>query len=62
MGPTNLLKPVIERSFGGTVYFRRVIVKPGKPTTFATIPFEDEGGKRGKKSIFALPGNQRLRC
>lgn len=57
MGPTDLLKPVIERNFGGTVHFGRVAVKPGKPTTFATIPFEDEGGRRGKKPIFALPGN-----
>ena len=57
MGPTDLLKPVIERNFGGTVHFGRVTVKPGKPTTFATIPFEDEGGRRGKKPIFALPGN-----
>jgi hypothetical protein len=57
MGPTDLLKPVIERNFGGTVHFGRVTVKPGKPTTFATIPFEDEVGRRGKKPIFALPGN-----
>ncbi|KIK05923.1 hypothetical protein K443DRAFT_3481 [Laccaria amethystina LaAM-08-1] len=57
MGPTDLLKPVIERNFGGTVHFGRVTVKPGKPTTFATIPFEGEEGRRGKKPIFALPGN-----
>ncbi|KAJ7181579.1 MoaB/Mog domain-containing protein [Mycena crocata] len=53
MGPTDLLKPVIERHFGGTVHFGRVTVKPGKPTTFATIP--RPGG--GKKPVFALPGN-----
>jgi gephyrin len=34
MGPTDLLKPVIERHFNGTIHFA---VKPGKPTTFATI-------------------------
>ncbi|KAJ7639494.1 MoaB/Mog domain-containing protein [Roridomyces roridus] len=38
MGPTDLLKPVIERHFHGTIHFGRVTVKPGKPTTFATIP------------------------
>ena len=42
MGPTNLLKPVIERNFGGTVYFGRVTVKIGKPT-FATIPSRMNG-------------------
>lgn len=54
MGPTDLLKPVIERHFDGTIHFGRVTMKPGKPTTFATIP-----SKTGseKKPIFALPGN-----
>lgn len=53
MGPTDLLKPVIERHFSGTVHFGRVNVKPGKPTTFATIP--TAGG--ALKPLFALPGN-----
>lgn len=53
MGPTDLLKPVIERHFQGTVHFGRVTVKPGKPTTFATIPCA--GGVM--KPVFALPGN-----
>ncbi|KAJ7034160.1 MoaB/Mog domain-containing protein [Mycena alexandri] len=53
MGPTDLLKPVIERHFQGTIHFGRVTVKPGKPTTFATIPCA--GG--AAKPIFALPGN-----
>lgn len=52
MGPTDLLKPVIERHFSGTVHFGRVTIKPGKPTTFATIPTPS-----GKKPMFALPGN-----
>lgn len=52
MGPTDLLKPVIERNFSGTVHFGRVTIKPGKPTTFATIPF---GGR--DVPVFALPGN-----
>lgn len=53
MGPTDLLKPVIERHFAGTIHFGRVTVKPGKPTTFATIPCA--GGVA--KPVFALPGN-----
>jgi len=53
MGPTDLLKPVIERFFDGTVHFGRVTIKPGKPTTFATVPVGDQG----RKAIFALPGN-----
>ncbi|KAF7335240.1 Molybdopterin molybdenumtransferase [Mycena sanguinolenta] len=53
MGPTDLLKPVIERHFSGTIHFGRVTVKPGKPTTFATIPCA--GGIA--KPVFALPGN-----
>jgi len=56
MGPSDLLKPVIERHFSGTIHFGRVTVKPGKPTTFASIPIL--GGKsRERKPVFALPGN-----
>ena len=50
MGELDLLKPTIERSLGGTIHFGRVAMKPGKPTTFATIPATS-------KLIFALPGN-----
>ncbi|KAJ3568822.1 hypothetical protein NP233_g5466 [Leucocoprinus birnbaumii] len=53
MGPTDLLKPVIERHFNGTVHFGRVTIKPGKPTTFATIPTAGAV----EKPLFALPGN-----
>ena len=56
MGPTNLLKPVIERNFGGTVYFRRVTVDPGKPTTFATTPFEDEWEGVGRSPFLRYQG------
>lgn len=52
MGEKDLLKPTIERALGGTIHFGRVAMKPGKPTTFATIPHTS-----GKKLIFALPGN-----
>ena len=56
MGPTDLLKPVIERYLNGTIHFGRVGIKPGKPTTFATVPIS-AGGTTAHKPIFALPGN-----
>lgn len=57
MGELDLLKPTIERALGGTIHFGRVSIKPGKPITFATVPFKDNDGKRQEKVIFALPGN-----
>lgn len=53
MGELDLLKPTIERKLEGIIHFGRVAMKPGKPTTFATI--EVSAGKT--KVIFALPGN-----
>ena len=52
MGASDLLKPVIERHLGGTIHFWRVQIKPGKPTTFATVP-----AAKGNVPVFALPGN-----
>lgn len=62
MGELDLLKPTIERSLGGTIHFGRVSMKPGKPTTFATIPFKPSSSsssqlERQSKPIFSLPGN-----
>lgn len=69
MGELDLLKPTIERALGGTVHFGRVSMKPGKPTTFASVPApaikDAVTGSRGSSSssearnrlIFALPGN-----
>ncbi|KAF4446104.1 putative gephyrin, glycine receptor-tubulin linker protein [Fusarium austroafricanum] len=57
MGELDLLKPTIERSLGGTIHFGRVAMKPGKPTTFATVPVKDNLGQRITKTIFSLPGN-----
>ena len=60
MGELDLLKPTIERSLGGTIHFGRLSMKPGKPTTFATIPFKSNDGFRNRdteKLIFSLPGN-----
>lgn len=57
MGELDLLKPTIERQLGGTIHFGRVSMKPGKPTTFATVPVKDNSGVNVKKAIFSLPGN-----
>jgi len=57
MGELDLLKPTIERSLGGTIHFGRVAMKPGKPTTFATVPVKNNAGERVSKVVFSLPGN-----
>lgn len=57
MGELDLLKPTIERALGGTIHFGRVSMKPGKPTTFATVPFKTNAGHRETRAIFSLPGN-----
>lgn len=48
MGNRDLIKPVLEEL--ATVHFGRVIMKPGKPLTFATVP----GANR---CAIGLPGN-----
>lgn len=58
MGELDLLKPTIERSLGGRIHFGRVSMKPGKPTTFATVPVKSSNsGEREERLIFSLPGN-----
>ncbi|KAF7196685.1 Gephyrin [Pseudocercospora fuligena] len=57
MGELDLLKPTIERQLNGKIHFGRVSMKPGKPTTFATIPFKSNTGEDERKVIFSLPGN-----
>ncbi|GAA5800498.1 hypothetical protein HPULCUR_005929 [Helicostylum pulchrum] len=53
MGEADFMKPILEQKMQATIHFGRVLMKPGKPTTFATIP----QGKRASKLVFALPGN-----
>ncbi|MCJ1282929.1 hypothetical protein MMC26_002255 [Xylographa opegraphella] len=57
MGELDLLKPTVERSLGGTIHFGRVAMKPGKPSTFATIPFKNNAGNDDVRLVFSLPGN-----
>uniref|UniRef100_A0A914WK81 MoaB/Mog domain-containing protein n=1 Tax=Plectus sambesii TaxID=2011161 RepID=A0A914WK81_9BILA len=52
MGEKDLLKYVLEKELNFTIHFGRVMMKPGKPTTFATGMYEGR-----KKLVFALPGN-----
>ncbi|KAG0768310.1 hypothetical protein G6F60_000803 [Rhizopus arrhizus] len=52
MGKADLMKPILEQKLGASIHFGRVFMKPGKPTTFATVPC----GKNSKL-VFALPGN-----
>ena len=42
--------------FGGEIFFSRMMMKPGKPTTFATIP-RGADGEKTTLLVFALPGN-----
>ncbi|KAF8056231.1 CNX1 [Scenedesmus sp. PABB004] len=51
MGDRDLLKPLLEAQ--GKVHFGRVLMKPGKPLTFATL---DAAGGR-QLLVFGLPGN-----
>lgn len=62
MGELDLLKPTIERTLGGTIHFGRVSMKPGKPTTFASVPYKPSSSsptqqERKRRLIFSLPGN-----
>jgi hypothetical protein len=41
MGELDLLQPLLEEL--GTVHFGRVLMKPGKPLTFATVPVPTPG-------------------
>lgn len=52
MGEKDLLKAVLTEEFQATVHFGRVFMKPGKPTTFATLRYLGR-----PKLVFGLPGN-----
>lgn len=62
MGELDLLEDILVTTFGATVHFGRIHMKPGKPTTFLTCSMDDNDhgcNKITKKTrfIFALPGN-----
>ncbi|MEX1021389.1 MAG: gephyrin-like molybdotransferase Glp [Litorilinea sp.] len=69
MGDLDLVKPLLARL--GTVHFGRLLMKPGKPLTFATVATEragvadqaaggaaDQGAEGAHRClVFGLPGN-----
>jgi gephyrin len=56
---TFIPQPLLEHAFGATIHFGRVSMAPGKPTTFASVPFPSSDGQpeATTKLFFALPGN-----
>uniref|UniRef100_A0A6B2L594 MoaB/Mog domain-containing protein n=1 Tax=Arcella intermedia TaxID=1963864 RepID=A0A6B2L594_9EUKA len=50
MGEFDLLKPILEAT--GKIHFGRILMKPGKPFTFATLEVKER-----KRMVFGLPGN-----
>ena len=50
MGDLDLMKPLLERL--GTLHFGRIMMKPGKPLTFATVQVDGSA-----RLVFGLPGN-----
>ena len=55
MGDADLVKPMLEKL--GMVRFGRLNMKPGKPTTFATIKAKHTDGREKNVLFFGLPGN-----
>lgn len=58
MGDRDLIKPLLERQ--GTIHFGRVLMKPGKPLTFATLALKEQG--RSMLLVFGLPGRPTCRA
>uniref|UniRef100_A0A8C7X3V8 Gephyrin n=1 Tax=Oryzias sinensis TaxID=183150 RepID=A0A8C7X3V8_9TELE len=52
MGEKDYLKQVLDIDLHAQIHFGRVFMKPGLPTTFATLDLDG-----ARKLIFALPGN-----
>ena len=52
MGETDIVEDILIKKLGGTLHFGRIHMKPGKPSTFVTIP-----GPTTTHLVFALPGN-----
>ncbi|KAL3620280.1 calnexin Cnx1 [Castilleja foliolosa] len=56
MGDRDFVKPLLEKR--GNLYFHKVIMKPGKPLTFAeVVPGSSKGTAENKILAFGLPGN-----
>jgi molybdopterin molybdotransferase len=55
MGETDIVEDVLVERLRGTLHFGRLNMKPGKPTTFVSIP--KGTGSPTTCLVFALPGN-----
>ncbi|VEU37926.1 unnamed protein product [Pseudo-nitzschia multistriata] len=53
-GETDIVERVLVEHCGATLHFGRMHMKPGKPTTFFTVPNRTKGGTG---LVFAQPGN-----
>ena len=53
MGESDVIEQVLVEKLGGTIHFGRLHMKPGKPTTFVSIPRKN----RPACLVFAMPGN-----
>lgn len=52
-GETDILEQVLVQRLGGQLHFGRIHMKPGKPSTFVTVP----NSTQQTRLVFALPGN-----
>ena len=54
-GDRDLLPQLLSQR--GTLHFTRVLMKPGKPLTFATVPRRTGDAPKAPLLVFGLPGN-----
>ncbi len=57
VGEKDVIEHVLHEIIGCQIHFGRLHMKPGKPTTFATVDTQNSKGKQTKCLIFGLPGN-----
>lgn len=51
-GESDIMEQVLVHKLKGHLHFGRLNMKPGKPTTFITVPTDN-----GDRLVFAMPGN-----
>src|SRR5690606_36053632 len=56
VGDHDLVLPVLNE-LGFVLGFRKLALRPGRPTTFGTLARPDDPDDRGPLPILALPGN-----
>jgi hypothetical protein len=55
MGESDIVEEVLVQRLGGQLHFGRLHMKPGKPSTFVTLP--PNTTRPTTRLVFALPGN-----